>query len=296
MRIEKSFIIAVVCIALIISTINYTETQRQSIFPMNKKVTITTHRGAAGLAPENTLVAIREGMKYADRIEIDVHQSKDGKIVVMHDASVNRTTNGKGKIKDLSWDYLSQLDAGSWFSPKYEGEKIPLLEEVIDMVCPEKILLIEVKEGEYPNIEKNITRIIKEKGVEDRVIIQSFSTKILETFHKINPEIRLHKLFAKQIYLFGFPITFVQAPSLFHTVTLFYLKKYPYIQEFSIFHRFFSKRFIEKLDRQTGEKHINVWVENNPQRARKLIQLGVDGIITDYPNRFTFLKEKTSPR
>ena len=296
MRIKKRFIIAVVCIVLIISAINYTKTQRQIIFLMNKKVTITAHRGAAGLAPENTLSAIREGMKYADRIEVDVHQSKDGKIVVMHDSSVERTTNGKGKIKDLDWDYLSTLDAGSWFSPEYEGDHIPLFEEVIDLVCPKKVLLIEVKEGEYPSIENKIARMIEEKGVIDSVIIQSFSTKILETFHEINPEIRLHKLFAKQIYLFGFPITFVQAPSLFHTATLFYLKKYPYIQEFSIFHRLFSKHLIKKLDTQTRGKHINVWVENNPQRARKLIQSGIDGIITDYPDRFIFLKEKTSPR
>ncbi len=169
-----------------------------------RKVTITAHRGAAGLAPENTISAIRKGMRYADRIEIDVHQSKDGKIVVMHDSSVDRTTNGKGKIRDLDWSYLSQLDAGSWFSPEYKGERISPLEEVIDLVCPKKVLLIEVKDGEYPGIENKIARIIEEKGVEDRVIIQSFSTKILETFHQLNPSIPLHKLFAKQIYLFGF--------------------------------------------------------------------------------------------
>ena len=265
--------------------------QKQDISLTHKEIIITGHRGAAGLAPENTLSAIREGMKYADRIEIDVHQSKDGKIIVMHDSSVERTTNGKGKIKDLDWSYLSTLDAGSWLSPKYEGERIPLLEEVIDLVCPKKVLLIEVKEGEYPSIEKNIIRIIEEKGVANNIIIQSFNTKILERFHKLNPKIRLHKLFAKQIYLFGFPITLVQASSLSHIATLFYVKKYPYIQEYSIFHRLFSKHFIEKLDKQTGEKHINVWVENNPQRAQKLIQLGIDGIITDYPNRFTFLEE-----
>ena len=92
------------------------------------------------------------------------------------------------------------------------------------------------KEDEYPGIENKIARMIEEKGVIDSVIIQSFSTKILERFHKTNPEIRLHKLFAKQIYLFGFPITFVQAPSLFHTATLFYLKKYPYIQAVSYTH------------------------------------------------------------
>ncbi len=249
-------------------------------------IIITGHRGAAGLAPENTLSAIREGIKYADRIEIDVHQSKDGKIVVMHDASVNRTTNGKGKIKDLEWSYLSKLDAGSWFSQKFQGEKIPLLEEVIDVVCPTKILLIEIKEGEYPDIEENIVNIIREKNVIDKVIIQSFSTKILEKIHSIEPRITLHKLFAKQIYFFGFPITFIQAFHIYNFATLFYVEKYPYIQEYSIFHKFITKHFIKNLDKKSGKKMINVWVENNPERAHKLIEKGVDGIITDYPNRF----------
>ena len=78
----------------------------------NKHITITGHRGAAGLAPENTLSAIREGMKYAERIEIDVHQSFDGKIIVMHDRSVNRTTDGKGKIFILNISENLMLDHG----------------------------------------------------------------------------------------------------------------------------------------------------------------------------------------
>ncbi len=258
--------------------------QTHTIIPNN--VSITSHRGAAGLAPENTLSAIREGMKYADRIEIDVHQSKDGKIIVMHDSSVNRTTNGKGKIKDLYWDYLSQLDAGSWFSQNFQGEKIPLLEEVIDEVCPTKTLLIEIKEGEYPDIEQNIINIIKEKNALDCVIIQSFSTNILKRIHDIEPRITLHKLFAKQIYFFGIPFTLVQASHFYNVITHFYAERYPYIQEYSIYHRCITKKFIQNLDKKTNGKMINVWVENSPERAYHLIEKGVDGIITDYPNRF----------
>ncbi len=256
-----------------------------------RKITITGHRGAKGLAPENTLTAIREGMRYADRIEIDVHQSKDGRIVVMHDASVNRTTNGRGKIKNLNYDEIAQLDAGSWFSKEFAGERVPLLEEVIDLVCPHNILLIELKDGEYENFEENVLSLIQEKEVASRVIIQSFSTKILERIHQLNPEIRLHKLFARQIHLFGLPFTLVQGSSLFRFLQLFYLKKYPYIEEYSIYHRLVSRSLIEKMDEQSGGKMINVWVENNPTRAEKLAQYGVDGFITDFPNQFVDFSE-----
>jgi glycerophosphoryl diester phosphodiesterase len=244
------------------------------------KITITGHRGAAGLAPENTLSAIREGMKYADRIEIDVHQSKDGRIIVMHDARVDRTTNGKGKIKNLDSTEIRKLDAGSWFSEKYIEEEVPFLEEVIDLVCPTKILLIEMKDGEYENFEENVLSIIKEKQVQERVIIQSFSTKILERIHKLSPKIKLHKLFVKKIHFFGIDIMIAKI------VQLFNFKKYNYIKEYSVYHRFITKYFIKDLDKRTGGKMINTWVENDVKRAQKLIKKGIDGFITDYPNIF----------
>lgn len=245
-----------------------------------KKITITGHRGAAGLAPENTLSAIREGMKYVDRIEIDVHQSLDGEIVVMHDSRVNRTTNGAGFIKNMNWDEISKLDAGSWFAEKYIGEKVPKLSEVIDFVCPEKMLLIEIKEGEYPNIEENIVNIIKKKNVINKIIIQSFSTKILKKIHKIEPSLKLHKLFVKKIHFFGLKI-------IIGTVVQFFnFKKYPYISEYSVYHRFITKYFVKDLDKRTDRKMINVWVENDIKRAYKLVEKGIDGFITNYPNKF----------
>ena len=92
----------------------------------SKNVVITAHRGAAGYAPENTLSAIQKGIESgAQRIEVDIHQSKDGRLFIMHDQSVDRTTNGHGLIKNLTSIQLRRLDAGNWYSSEFKGEKIP---------------------------------------------------------------------------------------------------------------------------------------------------------------------------
>ncbi len=94
-----------------------------------EKTKILSHRGASAYAPENTIVAFKKAIEMnTDGIELDVHLSKDGHIIVMHDERVDRTTNGKGEIKDLLFHELKELDAGSWFSEKYKDEKIPTLE------------------------------------------------------------------------------------------------------------------------------------------------------------------------
>jgi glycerophosphoryl diester phosphodiesterase len=247
------------------------------------KIMITGHRGAAGLAPENTISAIKLGMKYADRIEIDVHQSKDKKIIVMHDKTVNRTTDGKGHIKNMTLGDIKSLDAGLWFSSKYIGEKVPTLEEVIDIVCPTKTLVIEIKDHDYKDIESNIVDIILKKNVVDNVIIQSFSISVLDLVHNINPNIKLHKLFIKSFYILGIKLMVGTS------VNLFDFKKYSYIEEYSLYHRFIFYFSVKQLDRKTRGKKINVWVENDIFRAKKFIDYGVDGFITDFPDRYSFL-------
>ncbi|MDI9413653.1 MAG: glycerophosphodiester phosphodiesterase family protein [Bacillota bacterium] len=107
---------------------------------------VIAHRGASSLAPENTLAAINKAIELnADLIEIDVHLTRDGHPVVIHDKTVGRTTSGSGKVSRLSLTQLKQLDAGSWFGEHFKGEKIPTLEEVL-LICQNRIpLLVELK-------------------------------------------------------------------------------------------------------------------------------------------------------
>src|SRR5690606_19539586 len=103
---------------------------------------VIAHRGSSQIAPENTLPAIDRAIQDgADAIEIDVQLTKDGQVVVFHDEWVNRTTNGRGFICDLTYAELERLDAGSWFHPRFQGTKVPLLSEVLALVKQHQVLL-----------------------------------------------------------------------------------------------------------------------------------------------------------
>lgn len=281
-KIKKSLLfllLTVVLVALYIST----SLSPALIFKYdrvpNQKFIKIGHRGAAGLAPENTLSAIAKGLENkVDRIEIDVQQTKDGKVVVMHDITVDRTTNGKGLVKEFNYSSLSSLDAGSWFDKKFKNEKVPTLDEAIIFINGQAELIIEIKRGDdfYPDIEENILKIIKENNSEKWCIIHSFYTDILERVHKIDPSIRLHKILVAKFSLL--PIIIDKG------VEIFNFKDYPYIEEYNLNYYFANKSIIQAIKAQ--RKKVNVWVVNDQQIIDNLISLGVDGIITDFPNKF----------
>ncbi len=245
----------------------------------NNNITITGHRGAGALAPENTLAAIKEGLKYnVDRIEVDVHQSKDGKVVIMHDKTIDRTTNGKGKIKDYTYEELLKFDAGSWFSDKFKGEKIPLLEEAIKLINGKAKFVIELKDGDdyYPQIVEHVIGIIKKYHATDWCIIHSFKTDILEQVHQLEPDITLHKLFIGKLSLLPVYVGAGFVPEYYS------FEKHPYITEYSLNWQFANKRIINAIH-QKGKK-VNVWTIDDFEKFQKLKNLGVNGFITNKPN------------
>lgn len=225
-----------------------------------KKVNITGHRAFGGRYPENSLTGIQEALALdIDRIEIDVHQTKDEVVVLMHDNSINRTTTGNGRVKDYGYaDLLKFKIRGT------KEERIPTLEEVLKSIKGKTILLIEIKKGDayYPNIEKHIIALIRQYKGENWCVIQSFNDEILKKTHALAPDLVLHKL------LF--------------TPYFFNAAHYPYITEFSINYYFLSKRFIRKI--HTSNKKVNAWMVNQEGQMRTAIDMGVDGIITDYPD------------
>lgn len=236
------------------------------------------HRGAAGLAPENTLIAIEKGLEYkVDRIEIDVQQTKDGQVVLLHDLTVDRTTSGKGLVKDYTYAELAALDAGSWFDPAFKGEKVPTLEDAIRLINGRAELIIEIKEGNdyYPNIEENILEAIATTNSASWCIIHSFDTKVLESIHEKDPSIRLHKVFYGKLR---------HLPVLIGEDTEWYrLKNYPYIDEYSFNYKLANKGLIRKL--KSKGKKVNVWTPNSQRAIDDMIGLGVDGVITDFPDK-----------
>ena len=245
----------------------------------NKPHIIIGHRGAGALGPENTIAAIRIGLENkVDRIEVDVHQTKDGEIVVIHDETLNRTTNGEGLIKSKTWDEISVLDAGSKFSSEYKNERVPLLDEVIKFIDGRAGLIIEIKGGSeyYPGIEQKVVDIVKDNNALEWCIVHSFYTGVLVKLHQLEPALKLHKLFIVKL-------SFLPLMIALEGLEYFNLKKYPFINEYSLNYHFANRRIIRKL--QKSGKKVNVWTVDDPEDAKELLSIGIDGIITDYPDR-----------
>ncbi len=171
-----------------------------SWFEPSKQPIIVAHRGSSAIAPENTLASFRQAIADgADAIELDVHLTKDGEVVVIHDSTLNRTTNGRGRVRDYTLVELKRLDAGSWFHKRFSSEKIPALAEVFEEIGDRVEINIEIKTDDYNErsvgmLEKCIELINKYQAA-NFVLISSFNYMILQHVKKLQPEIATGILF-----------------------------------------------------------------------------------------------------
>ncbi len=226
-------------------------------------VLIVAHRGASGIAPENTLGAIAKAMEIgADYSEVDVHLSKDGHPVLLHDETLLRTIKVNGLVTDFTQAELGKLDAGSWYSPAYASERIPTLQEVINKVRKKMFLNIEIK-ASYRNreIANRVVDLVESEDFIDQCIVTSFDRQILETISGLHSDIRT-----------GFIFEQIDETVFFGTW-----------QVLSCHHRLVDKYFVDKA--RAAGKEIHAWTVNHLGRMRELIHLGVDAIITDHPDR-----------
>lgn len=204
----------------------------------------------------------------ADGIELDVHLSKDGHIVIIHDEKVDRTTNGKGEVKDFTLDELKKLDAGFWFSDEYEGERIPTLEELLKLINNTNIYLnIEIKAGYriYPNIEEKVIDMIEKYKILDRVIISSFDHYSLVRVKEINLNIKTGMLYEAALYEPWDYARSIKVEALHpNYITL-------------------TKEFIDKANINNLE--INPYTVNDENDMERLIKSKVTSVITNYPDK-----------
>lgn len=240
------------------------------------QVRIIAHRGAPTFAPENTLPAIRKALEIGvDMIEIDVHQTKDGVLVIMHDEKVNKTTDGSGYIKDMTFDEIRSLDAGSWFDPVFTGTKVPALDEVFEIMDETTKLLIEIKRGSpyYPGIEDRILGTISMYEFEERVEIKSFERPVVEHIRGRAPHIPIGKSVVFRIPFFRIIIDRgVRWGSV-----------YTYEVDFLHSHWLTTTQALVRRARDEGFG-LYAWDVNTEGRMRRLINMGVDAIETDYPH------------
>ncbi|WP_409293990.1 glycerophosphodiester phosphodiesterase family protein [Peribacillus sp. SCS-26] len=159
---------------------------------------VAAHRGVPSKAPENTMTSYRLAYDLgADMIETDVQKTKDGHLVIMHDDTVNRTTDGTGKVEDLTLEEIRALDAGIKFSPDFKGEKVPLFKEFLDEFKGKPVvLLIELKKAGY---EDQVLAEIEEAGMNDQVVLQSFALDSMQNVNKLNPELPIGYLYSSAV-------------------------------------------------------------------------------------------------
>lgn len=244
------------------------------LIKQKRKIALVAHRGASAVAPENTLAAITQALKTpAEFIEIDIHQTRDNQLVLMHDASVERTTNGTGNIGDLTLAQVKKLDAGSWFDSAYQHERVPTLEEVLQLVKGKKKLLIEIKKGDnyYEGIEDNILALIQQYKAGNWCVIQSFYDPVLEKIWKNEFAVPTHKLIiGKMPWL---PLYFD------HGFQWGTFDKYDRASAINVNQYFASTAFIRYVHKN-GFKTF-VWTVDDPAEINRIVDRGADGIITN---------------
>ncbi|WP_035796320.1 glycerophosphodiester phosphodiesterase [Clostridium akagii] len=225
------------------------------------------HRGASGDYPENTMLAFFSAKDLGCHgIETDVQLTKDNIPVLIHDETVNRTTNGKGFVKDYTYSELVKLDAGSHFSNKFSCETIPTLDELMNFAKNSNLILnLELKNSiiNYPNLEEIVLNKINEYSLGNKIIISSFNHYSMKHFKNIAPHINVGLLYDINLYHPEKYAKFVGADALHPN-----------------FHSLNSK--IVK-DSHNENIKINTYTVNTLKDMESMLKLKVDGIITNYP-------------
>jgi glycerophosphoryl diester phosphodiesterase len=244
---------------------------------------VIAHRGGAGLWPENTLYAFeRAAALGVDVIETDVRATSDGEIVVMHDAHVGRTTDGAGAVASLTLAELKRLDAGYRWTPdggrsfpfRGRGVAVPTLREVFEAL-PSMRFNIEPKQSE-PSIVAPLCRLIRERGMAGRVMVASFSGSTVEQFRRECPEVATSASTAEVGVFLAMQRTGLAAS---------YSPAFQAVQvpEWAGAVRVLDRNFVEAAHGRGLRVHA--WTVNTEDAMRRVLEMGVDGVMTDYPDR-----------
>jgi glycerophosphoryl diester phosphodiesterase len=232
-------------------------------------VEIIAHRGVPFAAPENTRASVRLALERgADAVEIDVHQTRDGQIVVIHDSSTIRVASVNKFISHTDYDDLKNLDVGSHFSSRYAGEPIPLLSDILDILPPGKNLYIEIKTGTA--ILPELVRVIRESGREENIRIISFKREVLQKAKQQLPEIPCYLLL-------------LHVPRDSYISLIEELKAFD-LDGIGLISAAVTPELVEILS-ENGFGCIT-WTVNSLAAAGKLIEAGVTGITTNVAGRF----------
>jgi len=237
------------------------------------------HRGASGSAPEHTRPAFERALNAgADMIELDVQLSRDGELMVMHDLDLQRTTSTRGAVRDYDLAELKKLDAGSWFDQHFCGEPILTLDEVLTLVAGRARLNVEVKAPatDWPAIAPRLVKVLREYAALESTVISCFDAPALEAVRAQSDDARLGLLWQ-------------------HTD---FTDAWPWLREFHAvsIHPFWMLASSDVIHRAHAlGVQVLTWTVNDIAAMRSLVRLGVDGIMSDFPERFADVDDAPPP-
>ncbi|MBR2315724.1 MAG: glycerophosphodiester phosphodiesterase [Clostridia bacterium] len=231
---------------------------------------IIAHRGFSGKYPENTMLAFSKAVEIgAEGVELDVHFTKDGELVIIHDETIDRTTDGTGFVRDYTYEELSRFNAYGRFEGQFEFQKIPTLREYFELVKDVEgfITNIELKTGifEYEGIEKAVIDLVKEFGLEDRTILSSFNHFTVMRCKEYDPSIKTGFLVESWIIGMG-EYTKSHGIDCVHPI---YVNLKPELY----------------AEMKNAGREVNTWTVNEYEDIRRLADMGVDALIGNYPDR-----------
>lgn len=253
-----------------------------TLWPRQAPCLVIGHRGAMGYAPENTLASFEEAIRRgADAIELDAQLSQDGQIVVMHDSSVERTTNGEGLVRDMPWKKLKTLDAGGWYGEEFAGQYIPSLRDVILRFRNRRTarrqpvgLVIELKTvpGLGGSLADAVVALLQEEQFVDRTAVISFDAVALEEVHAADKHVPTGLLYSEE-----------KGESPLHQA-----------QRIGAHALFPRKTCVTARGVVTAHKAglaVGVWTANTANEMKRLIACGVDAIATNFPDKLRTLMD-----
>jgi len=235
---------------------------------------VIAHRGFSAARPENTLAAVRAAIAVgADMVEVDVTLTADGHVVCIHDDTLDRTTNGSGRVNEHTLDELHRLDAGSWFSSEWADQKIPTLKEVLDVSNSKILVNIEIKsEAVTPDarggIAKRVVQLIHQLDMADQVIVSSFDPQALQQVRSADPNVVTASLFNKDIHMDWPPGDIVDPVG---------------ARALNISRKRVTQDLVDEC-RSLGIP-IGVYTVDEASVMRKMIKMGIDALFTNHPDR-----------
>jgi glycerophosphoryl diester phosphodiesterase len=287
-------VVALIAVYVVLSLLAQPAGEHPFFAQFEQRPLVMAHRGGKGLWPENTLYAFEQAAAMGvDVLEMDLHSTADGALVVMHDDTVDRTTNGSGPIQSLTLEEIKALDAGyHWsadegqtFPYRGQGITVPTLEEVL-AAFPGVALNIEIKQAE-PSLVEPFCQLIRQYGLSDRVLVASFHQETVEAFRQACPEVAMSSGEGEVIALFALSKLLLEA-------TYGPAAQAVQVPEYRSGLHVLTPRFVDAAHGRGLEVHA--WTINETPDMQRLVELGVDGLITDYPDRLMEVLGQAEPR